>query len=407
MDAARRRRAELLVLLGALSAMGPAAIDMYVPALPRIADDLGVGTASTQLTLTTFLVGLGAGQVVSGPLSDVFGRRRPLLAGIAVYVAAAGACALAQSVALLATARLAQGVAAAAGVVIARAIVRDLYSGIALARTYSRLYLIVGAAPILAPVIGTQVLRIGSWRAIFLVLGCFGAALLVLGALRLPETLPRERRTPGSVRATLRTFRTLMRHRGLVGYAVTLGCGTAALVATVSGAPFIVQDLYGESPQLYGVLVLIGGLAVVVANQVNASLVPTVGARRLLLGGFAGDLAAAAALLAVGSAGVWPFLACFVALFAAYGFIVANATALALREHAAVAGAAAAFVGLVQYGMGALAAPLAGVAGGGRVVPLGVVVAAFVLAGFAGAAVAARRGPTVETELASTASTVN
>jgi MFS transporter, DHA1 family, multidrug resistance protein len=396
----RRRRAEILLLLGALAAMGPAAIDMYVPALPRIAADLGVSVASTQLTLTTFLIGLGFGQVVAGPLSDVLGRRPPLLASIAVYAAAGVACAFATAVPVLAGARFAQGLAAAAGVVISRAIVRDLYSGPALARSYSRLYLVVGMAPIVAPVVGTQVLRFTSWRGIFVILFGFAAALLVAAALRLPETLPPERRTPAGFRSTATSFRSLLAHRGLVGYAVTLGCGTGALVAAVSGAPFVVQEVYGESPQVYGFLVLLGGLAVVTTNQLNARLLRTVSSERLLLFGLVAAASAGSALLAVGNAALAPFLACFVGLFAAYGFILANATALALREQAALAGSAAAFLGLVQYGTGALAAPLAGLVGGGRVVPLGIVVSCFALAGTIGALAtvgAERKRPVRET----------
>jgi DHA1 family bicyclomycin/chloramphenicol resistance-like MFS transporter len=370
--------------------MGPAAIDMYVPALPGIAADLDVSVASTQLTLTTFLIGLGAGQLVAGPLSDVFGRRPPLLASIAVYAAAGVACAVANAIPVLATARFAQGLAAAAGIVISRAIVRDLYSGPALARTYSRLYLLMGLAPIVAPVVGTQVLRFASWRAIFGVLVCFAAALFVAAAVRLPETLPSERRTTAGFRTTTTTFRSLLAHRGLVGWAVTLGCGTGALVACVSGAPFVVQDVYGESPQVYGFLVLLGGVAVVAANQLNARLLRTVSSERLLLLGFAGSATVGFALLLVGDTALAPFVACFVGLFAAYGFTLANATALALREQAAVAGSAAAFLGLVQYGTGALAAPLAGLAGGERVAALGIVVSCFALAGTVGALVTAR-----------------
>lgn len=385
MDPSRRRRAEILVLLGALAAMGPVAIDMYVPALPGIARDLDVSTASTQLTLTTFLIGLGVGQVVAGPFSDVFGRRPPLLTSVAIYAAAGVACALAQSVPVLAGARFAQGLAAAAGVVIARAVVRDLYTGPALARSYSRLYLVIGVAPIVAPVVGTQVLRFTSWRGIFVILFAFGASLLVAASLRLPETLPEERRSPSGFRITARTFRYLLRHRGLVGYALTLGCGTGALVAAISGAPFVVQGEYGESPQVYGFLLLIGGLAVVAANQLNARLVRTFSTERLLVIGFTASAAAGCALLIVGDVGLWAFVACFVTLFAAYGFILANATALALRDQAAVAGSAAAFLGLMQYGTGAISAPLAGLVGGGRVVPLGIVVACFGVAGTVGA----------------------
>jgi len=381
--------------------MGPAAIDMYVPALPLIAADLDVSVASTQLTLTTFLIGLGAGQLIAGPLSDNFGRRPPLLASVAVYAAAGVACAFADAIPVLATARFAQGLAAAAGIVISRAIIRDLYSGPALARTYSRLYMVIGIAPIVAPVVGTQVLRFTSWRGIFAILVCFAAALLVAAAIRLPETLPPERRAPAGFRTTTTTFRFLLAHRGLVGWAVTLGCGTGALVAGVAGAPFVVQEVYGESPQVYGFLVLLGGLAIVATNQLNARLLRTLSSERLLLVGLAGTTTVGFALLLVGDAALVPFVACFVGLFAAYGFTLANATALALREQGAVAGSAAAFLGLAQYGTGALAAPLAGLVGGERVLPLAIVVSCFALAGVVGAfvTVAAERRRRVRVDL--------
>jgi DHA1 family bicyclomycin/chloramphenicol resistance-like MFS transporter len=379
----RRRRLEILLLLGALAAMGAAAIDMYVPALPAIATDLGVSTASTQLTVTTFLVGLGVGQVVSGPFTDVFGRRRPLLVGVALYVAAGAACAGAQSVAFLAGARFVQGLAAAAGVVVSRAVVRDLYSGAELARSYSRLFVVVALVPIAAPVIGTQILSVTSWRGIFAFLVAFGVVVLAVCAVRLPETLPPERRTPAGFAFAARSFRGVMRHRGLLGYSLTLSCATGALVATIAAAPFVVQDFYGESAQVYGVLILFGGVAVLVTTQLNSALLRRLSPRRLL---FAGLLAAAAAgivLVAAGDAALWVFVACFVGLFGTYGFVLPNSTALALREQAAVAGSAAAFLGLVQYGTGALAAPLAGAAGGDGAFALGVVVTGFAAAGCA------------------------
>jgi DHA1 family bicyclomycin/chloramphenicol resistance-like MFS transporter len=354
---------------------------MYVPALPAIARDLEVSTALTQLTLTTFLIGLAAGQLVSGPLSDALGRRRPLLAGAAVYAGASAACALAPSVHILAGARFAQGLAAAAGVVISRAVIRDLYSGAALARAYSRLYVVVGAAPIVAPVLGTQILRFTSWRGIFVTLAALALVLIAVGLFRLPETLRVERRTAAGFRATATTFRVALRHRGLVGYALTLGCAAAALLSALAGAPFVVQEAYGESPQAYGFVLLVGGLVVVGTTQLNSVLLRELPPERLLAFGCFVAATAGLAMIAFGGRSVWAFVVCFVGVFASYGFVAANATALALREQAAVAGAAAALLGLVQFGTGGVAAPLTGLAGADRVAPLGIVISTLALGG--------------------------
>ncbi len=359
------RGLRLFLILGAVSALGPASMDIYLPGLPTLTRELGTTESSAQLTVSLFLVGLGLGQLIAGPLSDVRGRRGPLMAALAVYIAGSAACALAPGIAVLVAARLLQGATAAAGVAIGRAIVRDLFAGTAAARYLSRLVLIYGLAPMLAPLLGSQILRFTSWRGVFVVLAVAGAALLAVTAVVLPETLPPERRRPSSVRATALSLGGLMQHRRFVGYALALGFGTAAIAAYVSGSPFVIQDHFGESAQLFGLLFALNASAMVAGSQVNAALLGRFEPRRLLVAGVAAMIAAALALAAVSLAdlGLVPFAAGLVALMATWGFIPANAIALASADHPDVAGSASALLGVAQYGIAAIAAPIVGVGG--------------------------------------------
>ena len=220
-----------------LSTFGPLSLDLYLPALPELAADLGASTSAAQLTLTSCLVGLAAGQVVAGPLSDRFGRRRPLLIGLAAYALASIACAFAGSVAVLIGLRLVQGLAGAAGLVIARAVARDLYEGRALVVFFSRLVLVAGLAPVIAPVLGGQLSRVMSWRGIFGVLAAFGVALLLAGWFGVRETLPLERRVTGGMVEALRGFGILLRDRLFVGAALSAGLAGASLFAYIAGRP--------------------------------------------------------------------------------------------------------------------------------------------------------------------------
>jgi DHA1 family bicyclomycin/chloramphenicol resistance-like MFS transporter len=367
----------LFLILGAVSALGPASMDIYLPGLPTLTRELGTTESSAQLTVSLFLVGLGLGQLIAGPVSDVRGRRGPLIAALAVYIAATAACAVAPDIGVLVAARFLQGATAAAGVAIGRAVVRDLFAGTAAARYLSRLVLIYGLAPMLAPLVGSQILRATSWRGVFVVLALAGAALLALTAAVLPETLPPEHRQPSSVRSTALSLRGLVRHRRFTGYALTLGFGTAAIAAYVSGAPFVIQDHFGESAQLFGLLFAVNASAMVAGSQVNAQLLGRFEPRRLLAAAIAAMIAAALALVAVslGDLGLVPFAAGLVALMATWGFIPANAIALASADHPDVAGSASALLGLAQYGIAALAAPLVGV-GGASPLPMALVILA-------------------------------
>jgi MFS transporter, DHA1 family, multidrug resistance protein len=370
-------RLKRILLIGGLSAFGPLSMDLYLPALPSLTRDLGGSPSLVQLTLTACLLGLAAGQVVAGPLSDALGRRRPLCVGVAAYALASLLCALAPSVPLLVVFRLIQGMAGAAGLVIARAVVRDVYEGSAVARFFALTMLISGLAPILAPVAGGQLLRFTSWRGAFVVLAAIGLLLLVAAAFGLSETLRPDRRRSGGVRDTLTTFRGLVADRTFVGYALSSGLVMGAVFTYVSGAPFVLEDIYGVSPQVFGLVFGTNALSIVLLGQLGGWLVGQVGARRLLVAGLGvasagGLLLLAAVLLGLGQAGVLPG---FLLVVCSIGLISPNATALALADHTHQAGSASALLGLLYYLVGAAVAPLAGIGGTHTAVPMAVVIA--------------------------------
>ena len=371
-------RARLFVLLGGLTAFGPLSIDMYLPALPAIGRDLAASESLIQLTLTACLIGLAIGQVVAGPISDALGRRRPLLIGVAGYVAASLLCALAPTAAILVGLRLLQGLTGAAGIVIARAIVRDLYSGSAAARYFSRLILVMGLAPILAPVLGAQLLRFTSWHGIFLVLALI-TALLWLGAARaLPETLPVERRRRGGFGDTVQTFRRLAADTQFIGYAVAGGLAFGAMFAYIAGSPFVLQGIYRVSPQTFSLIFGFNALGFVITSQINGSLVSRIPPARLLTVGVTVTGVAGLAVLAViliGGLGLAAVLLPLFVLVSSIGFVVPNAVALALSRHPEAAGTGSALLGVIQSGIGAAGAPLVGIAGITTALPMAVVIA--------------------------------
>ncbi len=378
------RRVQLVFILGALTAFGPFSIDMYLPALPSLSRDFGTGAAQTQLTLSACLLGLALGQVIAGPISDALGRRRPLLVGLAAYALASLLCVVAPSVYALVALRFIQGFAGAAGIVIARAIVRDLHSGVAAARFFSLLMLVNGLAPILAPIFGGLLLRYTSWRGIFIVLAIIGALLLLATATGLGETLPPDRRQSGGVRATITTFRQLLADRSYMGYALSCGLAFAAMFAYISGSPFVLQDIYGISPQLFSVIFGMNALGLVIAGQVNGRLVGRVAPARLLVVGLIANATGGMALLSVvtiggmgamGAVGLVGILPSLFVVVASLGFVLPNATALALQDHPHIAGSASALLGVLQFSIGAAAAPLVGAFGARTALPMSVVIA--------------------------------
>jgi DHA1 family bicyclomycin/chloramphenicol resistance-like MFS transporter len=386
-------RAQVVLILGALSAFGPLSIDMYLPGLPELGRSLDAPAWAVQLTLTACLAGLALGQIVAGPLSDRFGRRRPLLVGVAAYAVTSLLCALAPSVAVLVVLRFAQGIAGAAGIVIARAIVRDMHSGVAAARFFSLLMLVNGLAPILAPVIGGQVLTVTSWRGVFLVLTAIGALLFAATATGLHETLPPDKRHPGGVGETLRTFRRLLADRTFLGHALACGLSFGAMFAYISGSPFVLQDIYGASPQLFSVMFACNALGLVAASQANRALLLRFEPLAILRTALSIQAAGAVALLLVvaSGAGVWGIVALLFVVVASLGLVFPNATALALADHPRVAGSASGLLGVLQFIVGAAAAPLVGVAGTATALPMALTIAVLGVGGVVSATVLASR----------------
>ncbi|WP_329329121.1 multidrug effflux MFS transporter [Streptomyces luteogriseus] len=378
---APQRRTGLLVtfLLGSLTAVPPLAMDMYLPSLPEVTRSLHAPAATVQLTLTACLAGMALGQLVVGPMSDRWGRRRPLLAGLAVFVVATVLCALAPTVELLVAFRLAQGLAGAAAIVIARAVVRDLYDGMAMARFFSTLMLISGVAPIVAPLIGGQILRVTDWRGVFAVLTVVGVLIGVLVWTRLPETLAPAQRHSGGVGEALRSMRALLADRSFTGYTLTGGFAFAALFAYISASPFVIQEIYGASPQTFSLLFGINSVGLVLVGQINGKiLVGRVSLDRVLFIGLAIVVTAATALLLMslgvfGEVGLLPVAAALFVLMSAMGITLPNTQALALMRTKHAAGSASALLGTTSFLIGAVASPLVGVAGEDTALPMAVV----------------------------------
>jgi MFS transporter, DHA1 family, multidrug resistance protein len=372
-----RRYLQLVLVLGALSAMGPLTIDTYLPALPQLTADMGATDSQAQLTITGLLVGLGLGQLVVGPLSDAVGRRKPLLFGLAAHGLMSLLCALAPSITLLAVTRTLQGVGGAAVAVVSMAIVRDLFSGVRAAQLLSRLMLVVGVAPILAPSLGSALLNLTSWRGIFVVLSAVAVALFVLALVALPETLPPVRRRPGNVRDSLRGYGGLFRDPLFVTMVLVSGLMFATLFAYISGAPFILQDLFSLTPQQFGLAFSVNAIGLIVMTQINPLLIRRASPVTVLYVAVSVSFAGAIALLITSLAGFGGLLGFMVPLFfivSAAGLAFPNAPAIALNRHGEAAGSASALLGAAQFVIGGLIAPLVGALGNGTPVPTAAVI---------------------------------
>lgn len=375
--------ARLALTLGAFVALGPLTIDMYLPALPTITDELATTSAVVQLTLTGTLIGLALGQLVIGPLSDAFGRRRPLLAGTALHVVASVLVLVAPNIAVLGGLRVLQGVGTAAASVVALAIVRDLFEGRAAATMLSRLFLVMGVAPVLAPTFGGELLRFTSWRGVFAVLAVYGVLVLALGAFGLRETLPTERRRSGGISSTLRTYGWLFRDRSYVGLILVAGLTMAALFTYVSGSSFVYQQQFGLDEQQFGMLFGAGAVWLIAATQLNPVLLRWWSPAQVLVAGTVGGAAAGGLLLLLAAAEAGGLLGVAVPLWAvlfAAGLVLPNAPALALAQYGDSAGSAAALLGACQFGIGALVSPVVGLLGNDALAMGAVIVAALLLA---------------------------
>ncbi|MEU2000205.1 multidrug effflux MFS transporter [Rhodococcus sp. NPDC019627] len=368
----------MLCVLALLSAIAPLATDMYLPGLPVMAESLHTSAPSVQLTLTTFMAGLGIGQLVVGPLSDGLGRRRLLLAATVVTTIAAMVCALAPSVETLIAARLFQGLSGGAAIVLARACIADRARGDNAARLFSIMMIIGGVAPVIAPLIGGALLGPVGWRGIFWVLAGAGLVMM-LGVLTLvPETLPVEKRHGGGLAALVRNLRYVVGNRVYLGYALTFIFGFGALFAYISASPFVLQNVLGLSPGQFSVVFAINASGMVIAAIANTRLLGTFRARRLLGFGVTVLLVGGAVLLiaatTIDAPSWWMILVPLFVSVASLGLVMGNATALAQGEVTEASGTGSALLGAGQFGLAALVSPLVGVAGPDSAVPMAVAI---------------------------------
>jgi DHA1 family bicyclomycin/chloramphenicol resistance-like MFS transporter len=353
----------LIITLGALSGFGPLCLDMYLPALPELPAALSSTSSAAQLTLSACIIGLAVGQLITGPLSDRLGRRGPLLIGVALFVVASVICAVTTSMTVLIAVRFVQGAAGAAGIVVGRAVVADMFAGKAAAAYFSAIATINGLAPILAPVIGGQVLRIGTWRTVFWVLAGVGVVLLILSAVIIKETLPVERRSSGGFGGTLAAFRTLLADRGYVGAVLAGSMVTAAMFGYISASPFVLQDRFGLSAQWFSACFALNAIGIVLATQIGRILLRWTSSFVLLTVGVVQALLGAVLLTVTVLAG-WGLVMMLVSLFvmvSAVGFALPHASAIAMDRHRVIAGSASALLGLTQFALGAVTAPLVGI----------------------------------------------
>jgi len=396
--AAPPNRLRMIVVLGLLVALGPLTIDMYLPALPRIAEDLTVSSSVVQLTLTGTLAGLGLGQLVIGPLSDSLGRRKPLIGGILLHMVASLVCLFAPNITVLGMARGLQGVGAAAGMVVAIAVVGDLYKDKVAATVMSRLMLVLGVAPVLAPSLGAAVLLKASWHWVFAVLVILAGALLVLAVLALPETLPLSHRRPLQVRGIGRTYLELLRDGRFVMLVLVGALGMAGLFAYVAGASFVLQGRYGLGQTAFALVFGAGAIALIGSTQCNVVLLRRFGPQQIMLWALVAASVAGVVFVGISVAhlgGLFGFVVPVWVILAAMGLVIPNAPAVALTRHPDAAGTSAALLGAFQFGLGAAVAPLVGVLGNDALAMSVVMAAGVVVALVAMLAIGAHRVPAV------------
>jgi DHA1 family bicyclomycin/chloramphenicol resistance-like MFS transporter len=362
-----------VVVLGALVGLGPFTIDLYLPAFPAVAADLRAPESMIQLTLTATMIGFGLGQLIVGPWSDTVGRRLPLILATAVHVGASLGVAFAPDITGVLVFRVLQGIGAAGGGVVAMATVRDLFGGQPLVRMLSRLALVTSLAPILAPVIGSQLLVLLDWRGLFFALAGYGVVIVVLAATLIAETLPPERRRLRGHSTAGQRYRAVLSDRVFIGVALIAGLMFSGLFAYLSASSFLFQDVYGFDPQQYGILFAVNSIGLAVSSQVASRLMRRFAPARILtvslpLMAVAGFTAAAAAALDLGLApivaGTFVFLSC-----AGLSFPCIQVTALA--PHGAEAGTAAALLGAINFGLASLSAPIVSVFGTETAIPMG------------------------------------
>jgi MFS transporter, DHA1 family, multidrug resistance protein len=368
----------LAVILGALTAMGPLAIDMYLPALPTIVRQLQSTPALVQVSLAVYFTGIALGQAFYGPLSDRIGRKPALYFGLTVFIGSSIGCALAGHVRTLIAFRLLQALGGCAPLVVPRAVVRDFFDEIGAVRMLSMLMLVMGLAPILAPLVGGQLLVNFGWRSVFWVLAAYGTLWLVLVGLFLPESLPLERRQRQPMTAVLATYGLLLRDRRYMGYVLSGALIFSGLLAYIAGSPFVFIELFHVPPERFGLYFGTNAVGIITASQVNRWLANRIDARRIVRAVLVAAMTAGVVLLVNASTGFGGFPGILVPLFcfiACHGFVMPNTTALAMAPHGRIAGSASALLGTLQFVLGATAGALVGALGNGTAAGFAAVIA--------------------------------
>jgi MFS transporter, DHA1 family, multidrug resistance protein len=382
----------LPTLLGLFIAVGPAATDMYLPAFPAVEATFGTAPGTAQLTLATWFAGLAVGQITQGTLSDRFGRRIPLMVGFIVFTLSTIGCALAPSLTILAIFRTTAAFGASAGMVISRAMVRDLSEGQAAAIMMSRLVLVMGVAPILAPTIGGAILAFAHWRVIFWTLAIYGTACVIAAWKLLPETLPEEGRLRLSLAGQASRYLMIVREKTFLTHAIMGGCSTFCMFAYLSGCSPVFELGYGLSPSAFALIFGLCAISLVACSQLNTRLLPRFGLNRMLTVVLRVSLCGTIVLLTVAFSGIhvlWAVVAPLVVVIGCQGFNNANSTAGALSRHAGHAGSASALMGTFQFSLGASSGVLVGLLTDGT--PRGM--AAMMFCGMLGAVIADRFRP--------------
>ncbi len=360
-----KERLGLAFLLGMLGILGPLNIDMYLPSFPGIASDLGASASLVQLSLTSCLIGLAIGQIVVGPYSDGQGRRKPLLLFIFLFAVSSILCAIAPNITTLVIARFLQGFTASAGVVLSRAVVRDVFSGRELTKFFALLMVINATAPMIAPMTGGAILLLpfATWHTIFYFLGFLGLVIVAVIKFKLPETLPPEKRMPGTISQSVRTIGSLMKDRSFIGYALTIGFVHGGSFAYVSGTPFVYQGIYNVSPQVFSILFGINGLAIISGSYLIGRLSAFFQERSLLRTAVVTAVSATLFLLVM-TIIEGPLATLVVPIFiymTAMGMVLTSTFTLAMEKQGHRAGSASAVLGMLPLLFGAMVSPLVGI----------------------------------------------
>jgi DHA1 family bicyclomycin/chloramphenicol resistance-like MFS transporter len=375
----------LTLILGMLAAIAPLSTDMYLPALPFMQNEFSASTSLIQLTLTTSMVGMALGQIFAGPISDMKGRKLPLLTGLTIFTLASIVCAFATSIYIFLTFRFIQGLSGAAGIVIARAIARDFYKGYALTKFFSMLMLVNGLAPILSPIIGGQILIFSSWRAIFVLLMLIGILLTGSVFFFTKESLAVEDRLPGGLKSSLHSFNVLLKNRYFLGHCL-MQCSTfAAFFAYISGSPFVFQNVYGVSAQTFSGIFALNGIGLmlggIIAGRLAGRIADTSILRYGILQACVGSAILLVCLLLHASLPIILFI--LFLTISMLSIIASSSFSLAMQSQGKAAGSAAALIGFFSAISGGIMAPLVGIAGSHNAIPMGIIM----LLGYLGAAV--------------------